>query len=385
MNPAPSTADGVKSILLCRAGFEPALLAQLGQSLSMEPGAARPGAFADSVETQPCLLCLPPSALEAADARAPHPFIFERQRIERAQWIPDGPVKPTARLIVRTGFAPILRGDAPWTIHAFAAAPEGPGGLARRAGNLADAVLDYCRDHFPRTLKRYRPPDELRGRPPALQGSRSPPDPGALFPILQVCATPGGVWHATMPANRLSDPCPGGAHRKPFDQLAPSRSYLKIEEAFDMLGESPRRGQTVADLGAAPGGWTYAFVKRGCRVTAVDNGPMRIPPLPPGAGSFRHMRRDGIGFEPPESERPLDWLACDMLIPPGQALGMMRRWLENGWARRFIINIKLPQQQPMSALQPLVEYLERMPDLAFGIRNLYHDRREVTLFGARDL
>ena len=97
------------------------------------------------------------------------------------------------------------------------------------------------------------------------------------------------------------------------------------------------------------------------------------------------MRRDGIGFEPPESERPLDWLACDMLIPPGQALGMMRRWLENGWARRFIINIKLPQQQPMSALQPLVEYLERMPDLAFGIRNLYHDRREVTLFGARDL
>ena len=86
-----------------------------------------------------------------------------------------------------------------------------------------------------------------------------------------------------MPANRLSDPCPGGAHRKPFDQLAPSRSYLKIEEAFDMLGESPRRGQTVADLGAAPGGWTYAFVKRGCRVTAVDNGPMRIPPLPPGA------------------------------------------------------------------------------------------------------
>ena len=188
-----------------------------------------------------------------------------------------------------------------------------------------------------------------------------------------------------MPANRLSDPWPGGAHRKAFDSLAPSRSFLKIEEAFDMLDDSPCRGQTAVDLGAAPGGWTYAFVKRGCRVIAVDNGPMRIPSLPPGAGSVRHLRRDGIGFEPARSDCPLDWLACDMLIPPYQALGMLRRWLENDWARRFIVNIKLPQQQPLSALQPLVENMERIPNLTFGIRHLFHDRREVTIFGARDV
>ena len=377
--------DAVKSILLCRPGFESALIEQLEQRLCAEPRESRPGALADAIETQPGILWLPSPLLAAADSRNPHPFIFERQRMEHAQWIPDGPVKPTARQIARAGFAPILRSDRPWTIHAFDPTPEDSSGLSRRAGNLAEAVLNYCRGHFPRAFKRYRPPDELRGQPPALQGARRPPDPKAAFPVLQVCVTPGGVWHATMPASRLSDPWPGGAHRKPFDPLAPSRSYLKIEEAFDMLGDSPRRGQTAADLGAAPGGWTYAFVKRGCRVIAVDNGPMRIPPLPPGAGAFRHVRRDGLVFAPAESERPLDWLACDMLIPPGKALGMMRHWLGNGWTRRFIINIKLPQQQPMRALQPLVEYLERMPDLAFGIRNLYHDRREVTLFGARDL
>lgn len=373
--------DAVKHVLLCHAGFESALLAEIEQCFSRDPTLL---AFLDSFQTQPGLVCLPSAILDEIETPLPHPLIFERQRIEHAQWIPDGTVKPTARQIVRTSFASILRCDMPWTIHAFIPTPEDAAGLTRRADNLADAVLHYCSDHFPKILKRYRPPNELRGEPPHLHGSRRPPSPGAGFPILQICATQNGVWHATMPANRLSDPWPGGAHRKSFDALAPSRSYLKIEEAFDMLCESPCHGQTAVDLGAAPGGWTYAFAKRGCRVIAVDNGPMRIPPILPGAGSVRHLRRDGIGFEPDESQIPLDWLACDMLIPPGQALGMIRRWLDNNWARRFIVNIKLPQQEPMSAIQPIVESLECVPALTFGIRHLFHDRREVTLFGARD-
>ena len=47
-----------------------------------------------------------------------------------------------------------------------------------------------------------------------------------------------------------------GPRRMADDSRAPSRSYLKIEEAYGLIGRQPGPGETVADLGAAPGGWS---------------------------------------------------------------------------------------------------------------------------------
>lgn len=173
----------------------------------------------------------------------------------------------------------------------------------------------------------------------------------------------------------------------PGDPLAPSRSYLKIEEALDVmyragLGGAPRPNETVVDLGAAPGGWTWAFLKRGCRVYAVDNGPLKLRSRGGMGGEVVHLREDGMRFRPQDHMRiPVDWLLSDMLIAPGQALGLLRRWLEGRWARRLVVNIKLPQRYPLVALTPVVDYLHTVPGLRFHVRQLYHDRREVTVMG----
>ena len=61
---------------------------------------------------------------------------------------------------------------------------------------------------------------------------------------------------------------------------APSRSTLKLEEAFhvfipaDEWDERLASGMRAVDLGACPGGWTYQLVKRSMMVHSVDNGPM---------------------------------------------------------------------------------------------------------------
>ena len=68
-----------------------------------------------------------------------------------------------------------------------------------------------------------------------------------------------------------------------------------------------------------------------------------------------------------------------MLIAPGQALGLVRKWHEAGWARRFIVNFKLPQQQPYAALAPICAALDGLAGFRYRLRQLYHDRREVTL------
>lgn len=293
------------------------------------------------------------------------PFVFERQRLSGAVRIAFSGLKPMAREIMIRILPGIPRGTGQWTLHAYASNIDAPDSLSRRADALADVFLQLCGERFPGIARRYVPP----------------PASGGALHVLQVCLAPDAAWACVMEKARLTDDAPGGAHRMPFDPHSPSRSYLKIEEAFDLMGESPQRRQTVVDLGAAPGGWTYAFLKRGCRVVAVDNGPMRIESTGGQGGTLQHIKADGIVYEPARELRPVDWLVSDMLMPPGRNLGMMRRWMDARWMRRFVINIKLPQQQPVEVLRPVEDYLAGVPRLRFRIRQLYHDRREVTVFG----
>ena len=58
--------------------------------------------------------------------------------------------------------------------------------------------------------------------------------------------------------------------------------------------------------------------------------------------------------------------------------------MENAWMRHFVFNIKLPQQHPYPVLKPIEDYLRRQSAIRFCIRQLYHDRREVTVFGRRE-
>ena len=134
----------------------------------------------------------------------------------------------------------------------------------------------------------------------------------------------------------------------------------------------------MVDLGAAPGGWTWAFVKRGCTVTAVDRGALKLKSLGAWGGEVTHLTEDGLRFRP---SRPVDWLASDMLIAPGIALGLVRKWHEGGWARNYVVNLKLPQQHPDATLVPIQTALDALPGFRYRLRQLYHDRREVTLLG----
>ncbi|MDH5751508.1 MAG: hypothetical protein OEZ59_03720, partial [Deltaproteobacteria bacterium] len=197
----------------------------------------------------------------------------------------------------------------------------------------------------------------------------------------QLCLVEDGVWSAFMPVERLSHPHPGGASRLRKDDTAPSRSALKLEEAFELMGEAPLYRSKVVDLGAAPGGWSQACLKRGANVLAVDNGPLRTQGWDDLPGMLEHHRGDGLTYRPPRERLPVDWLLSDMLVAPGVCLGLLRRWLGEGWCSRFVVNVKIPQKNPLAALDPLLEYLGTLKGWHWQARQLFHDRREVTLMG----
>ncbi len=64
---------------------------------------------------------------------------------------------------------------------------------------------------------------------------------------------------------QLTDPYVAQAQKDGYRSRA-AYKILEIDEKVKIL----KKGQTVVDLGAAPGGWTQVAVARGCKVVAID-------------------------------------------------------------------------------------------------------------------
>lgn len=177
-----------------------------------------------------------------------------------------------------------------------------------------------------------------------------------------------------------------GILRLKFPAAAPSRSTLKLEEAWhwfvpkNQWGDKIDGGRRAVDLGAAPGGWTWQLVKRGMFVTAVDNGPMSQELMD--SGQVDHRTEDAFTFRP---AKPVDMLVCDVVDKPSRVIDLMARWALNRWAQILIFNLKLPMKQRFAEVEDRLHDLEEAlgsAGIAFDLeaKHLYHDREEITVY-----
>ena len=134
----------------------------------------------------------------------------------------------------------------------------------------------------------------------------------------------------------------------------------------------------MVDLGAAPGGWSYSAARRGARVVAVDNGPLKGGAA--GNPSIEWTAEDAFKFQP---QRRADWLFCDLIAPPYEVLGLLRRWSESSWCRRFIVNLKFGRHDPLPLLAELLSTRAGIAPHCTVLRprHLFHDREELTVVG----
>jgi 23S rRNA (cytidine2498-2'-O)-methyltransferase len=199
---------------------------------------------------------------------------------------------------------------------------------------------------------------------------------------LHVCFIAGDHALVACADPRDSSPWPLGIPRLRLHAEAPSRSALKLEEALLVLLDPAQRagllqpGMRAADLGAAPGGWSWVLARQGLRVTAIDNGPLRPQVLD--GGRVEHLRADGFGWQP---SQPLDWMVCDMVEQPRRVAARMATWLREGWCRHAIFNLKLPMKKRWAETRLCLDLFAQQAQqpLIIRARQLYHDREEITV------
>ncbi|MBA3582434.1 MAG: 23S rRNA (cytidine(2498)-2'-O)-methyltransferase RlmM [Gammaproteobacteria bacterium] len=207
----------------------------------------------------------------------------------------------------------------------------------------------------------------------------------ALYRLHVVLINGTSAWIGVSLRDNSSE-WPMGIPRLRLAHAAPSRSALKLEEAWHLFIPDKERTRRLSakhravDLGAAPGGWSWQLTQLGMHVIAVDNGPLQAALLE--SGKVIHIRHDAFRFQP---EKPVHWLVCDMVEQPNRVAELMAQWFVNQWCQEAIFNLKLPMKKRYLALQDALERIHRITRTArlrleINYKQLYHDREEVTVY-----
>ena len=218
----------------------------------------------------------------------------------------------------------------PWSLDTWTDPRDMPVASIKTAANGLRAIqrnwalLDVAHHRRAALIRDALPP--LRPRPIA----GPPPRP----------SSPRGAWTLLAPDRMLASP----TKSSPFVNGAPvfvedregppSRAYLKLWDALTRINRWPAPGEACLDLGAVPGGWSWALAELGAAVTAVDKAEMD-----PGVAAMPNVsvrRESAFGLDP----YPVDWLFSDIICYPARLLGLVRRWMEAGAARNIVVTLK---------------------------------------------
>jgi len=342
---------------LCQAGFEDLLVSELAErgEVATEHGPGWAWVKAEAASAGEPVVPAAPEAVRRFDD-----VVFAHLIFSRPHEIRGDSVNALAQRLA-DAFFESLRGErveGPWPCVFLC--PAEIVGLGRRVAGVEKAFHELLRKKLSRVAK-LAVSDVPRGIGPSRGWTVFFTDFGRAFAGRE-------LWI-------------NGQRRMADDERAPSRSYLKVEEAYVVFGREPQVGETVIDLGAAPGGWSYSAAKRGASVVALDNGPLKGGALD--HPKIEHRRVDAFAFEP-EAGTVYDWMFCDLVEDPHHVLThVVQPWLSRGWCRRFVINLKFGRVVPMPFLNEVRAaggvFATHAP--GFRIRHLYHDREEFTVVG----
>jgi 23S rRNA (cytidine2498-2'-O)-methyltransferase len=199
-------------------------------------------------------------------------------------------------------------------------------------------------------------------------------------------------------------PFPGARYPVELPAHAPSRAFLKIEEAIAAFHLPLEQGHTALELGAAPGGAVYALLRRGVHVLAVD--PAELDPLVlayegPDGATAKHFKLAAGDLSVDQLPASVDWLLLDVHLAPGVALRAARRFAShfkrtlrgavftlklNDWSFADRVDSYLGQAREMGLVDPRAKQLtsHRQELCIAGLTNLgSRARGRASTFGAR--
>lgn len=271
--------------------------------------------------------------------------------------------------------------------------------IARAASSAfgATAFHPHC---FPREIPEDGVTDDTWARMDSLRDSISPALQAIGLKVHEHRKPKDGEWvldlifesdtdHCLAGVHRhwpTRHPLPGGLSRAVLPSESPSRAFLKIEQALAWQGldeAGTLEGRTALELGCAPGGGTYALLRRGVSVVGVDTGAMSEVVTKfagPAGARFTHLPVSvGALASHPLPDR-IDLLLSDMNLAPPVILKYVEAVQKRVRARMLIVTLKLNDREMESRLPEFLVHFARFAPGPVRATQLQANRREVCLF-----
>jgi 23S rRNA (cytidine2498-2'-O)-methyltransferase len=184
-------------------------------------------------------------------------------------------------------------------------------------------------------------------------------------------------------------PMPGGYVPIALPEAAPSRAYLKIEEAIEAFALPVRAGDTALEIGAAPGGAAYALFRRGVNVIAVDPAamaPALLASAGPSGARVTHLSIPVGELRREQLPRRVDWLLFDVHLAPQVALRAARRvgsWIRPTLAGA-VLTIKLNDWRFADQIDGFLAQARELGLVDPRAKQLRSHRQELAIVGCTE-
>jgi 23S rRNA (cytidine2498-2'-O)-methyltransferase len=163
-----------------------------------------------------------------------------------------------------------------------------------------------------------------------------------------------------------------------------SRAYIKMREALAWSRLPIRRGDSVAEIGSAPGGASQALLEKGLKVIGIDPAGMdeRVIAHP----KFTHVKKRGHEVRRREF-RGVRWLTVDINVAPEYTLDTVEGIVTHSSVKveGLLLTLKLLEWKLATEVP---SYLARVRSWGYRhvvARQLSHNRQEICLWAIRDL
>ena len=201
---------------------------------------------------------------------------------------------------------------------------------------------------------------------------------------------PDEFWAGLHLHGPLVSPDPGGHSVLVLPEEAPSRAWLKLEEAVRFFGLSFSPRDLVVELGCAPGGVILALLNRGVSAIGVD--PAKLAPVvmtaaapsvqeaPPGKPWVFHCRKPAALVSKRDLGTNVTWFMSDMNQSPAVALKECARFIKMCPAiRSALITLKLTDLSQVVEKPLWFQELKNMGFKTIRLQQLSVHNREFAL------
>lgn len=185
----------------------------------------------------------------------------------------------------------------------------------------------------------------------------------------------------------LYSPFPGGDPQFILPNEAPSRAYLKIQEAFEYFNPNINPADVVVEIGSAPGGGSLAMLQKGLIVHGIDPSPAdrQHAPIVAKHSNFRHIRSFVERIDRSQLPEKIDWIVCDANMQPDELIPSISR-LARGMKstlKGIFMTLKFNDSnwKKVSSLQDYLNQLSNIGLSEITAKQLSSNRQEVTAFG----